>query len=945
MKENFILFDANTNSNLIIDKNDWEGVSIALTALGKDIEMVVGTTPQMLNEPITTTAIIVGTIGKSKFANELKIDTSCIQGKWESYIIQAVENPIPNVDKAIVIVGSDKRGTIYGIYEISRMIGVSPWVWWGDSVPERRENISFPSDLHIISREPSVKYRGFFMNDEAPSLSGWLTKHFPKVANPQATQGCGSLFYSQVFELLLRLKGNYLWPVMWNNSFHTDDPQNTILADKYGVVMGTSHHEHMTCADKEWNWAKLGEWNYATNRENIYKFWQNGTEARKPYESIITLGMRGQADTSILGEDAALKDNMDLMQKVLFDQREIIKNVHGSADAPPQMLALYKEVEAFYYGDGENKLDVPDDVTLMLCDDNFGHVRTLPTQEMLKRSGGFGMYYHFDYRGGPISYEWINQTPLTKIWDNMTTTYKAGIREIWIVNVGDLKPMEFPLDYFMELAYDYRTWGSSENVRFFAISWATREFGTEYAELTMNFIDDYTKILGARKAEVVLANTFSITEFYEANRVLENFIQVLEKGEKLYQLIPEYKKAAFYQMVMYPARAALYVYQTQIYAAMSLYYAEKGFIEANKYAQMAREAFQKDAEEMEYYNKELSNGKWDGIMRQNHMAYTSWDSPKITVVAEVMPDVGEVPPDSPSAPKKADLLSIFCDGLTSLDIIAQNHKAHEAYLIKHYNGKNNGRQFISGKGIYYRILCQDGNRYGDYNTPVICHKRMEHVYVESYGYVSINPSRFTCRSYIIEFIRSDSNPIEGGYDLPTGEWHVIGGYGREFDSVKLYCYDGKSFEFDEYSPELLYSFFIQNPQEYTVFFFLAPTNNHIHPTVKPISEQQRFYASLHSASGKYEKSIVNGLPEDFEVGDKTWAMGVMNNVRVVSMPSKYLNKGLNYLYINAIDSGVVIQKIVIVANKYNAQQEMISKAPPTQHFMGSYFGPPESFHF
>ena len=919
MTEKFVLFDEGNNSNLVVDQNDWEGVSIALAALSNDIKMVVGTLPEIVNEPATNTAIIVGTIGKSSIIDEIKIDTSCIQGKWESYIIQAVDNPIAGIDKGIVVVGSDKRGTIYGIYEISRMIGVTPWVWWGDSVPERKENITFPTDLKIISREPSVKYRGFFMNDEAPSLSGWLSKHFPKVANPQATQGCGSQFYTKVFELLLRLRGNYLWPVMWNNSFHTDDPENTISADKYGVVMGTSHHEHMTCADKEWNWAKLGEWNYATNREKIYKFWQDGTEARKPYESIITLGMRGQADTSILGEDATLKDNMDLMQKVLFDQREIIKNVHGTADTPPQMLALYKEVEAFYYGDGENKLDVPDDVTLMLCDDNFGHVRTLPTAEMLKRSGGFGMYYHFDYRGGPVSYEWINQTPLAKIWDNMTTTYEAGIREIWIVNVGDLKPMELPLDYFMELAYDYEKWNKPNQTGKFTQLWAMQNFGISknyILESIAKFVDDCTKILGARKAEVVHADTFSITEFDEANRVLENFQEVLTRGEQLYTLIPEHKKASFYQMVLYPARAALYVYQTQIYAAMSVYYAQKGFIEANEYAQLAREAFQQDAKEMEYYNKELSNGKWDGLMRQNHMAYTSWDSAKITVTPEVMPEVGEVPSNSPSAPPKGRPTGVFKYGITSHDIINEIYKENEDYLKEHPEEEDDD---------------------------TIC----DNVYVESDGYVSMNPSRYIEKSNPIVFKPDQKHP-EGGEWIPTAEWCVIKGYGREFDSVKVIFNDDGKNKMENYAPpDLIYSFYIQNPQEYTVFFFLAPTNNHIHATVKPISEQQRFYASL-SAPGDDDNNeyiSINGLPEDFEVGNEAWAMGVMNNVRVVSMPSKYLGKGLHYLHVSTFDSAVIIQKIVIVANKLEAKQTIISETPPTEHFMGSYFGPSESFHF
>ena len=867
MHNEFILSDGNTVADLYIDNADWDGAAIALHALQKDIEMVGGVSPQMVNDTrkLGKMAIIAGTIGKSAVIDDLaeknEIDTANITGKWESYLLQVVEAPFEGVGLALVVAGSDKRGTIFGIYEISRMIGVSPWVWWGDSVPDKKTHISFPKNLRIEQGEPSVKYRGFFLNDESPSLSGWLSKHFPKVANPQASQGCGSQFYVKVFELLLRLKGNYLWPVMWNNSFHTDDPQNTILADKYGVVMGTSHHEHMTCADKEWNWAKLGDWNYATNRENIYKFWHNGTTARKNYESIITLGMRGQADTSILGPNATLKDNMDLMQKVLTDQREIINDVHGASDAAPQMIALYKEVEAFYYGDETGKLHVPEDVTLMLCDDNFGNLRTLPTDEMRKRSGGFGMYYHFDYRGGPISYEWINQTPLPKIWDNMTAAYEGGIREVWIVNVGDLKPMELPLDYFMALAYDYETWKAPNKTKEFTHQWAAREFGADVAEVTEEVISGYLKILGARKAEVVLADTFSLTNFDEANRVLQNFEPLVAKAESIYETLPEHKKAAFYQMVLYPARASLNVYKTQIFAAWSVYLAKKGDIAANEYASMAREAFAKDAAETEYYNTELSGGKWDGIMRQNHMGYTRWNSPEIRPIPETMPETGDVLPND------------------ALPQPAPNPV-----------------------------------------EPLTLPQVPPNTYIETCGYVSMNPAR------------SAKNVPAG-----TASWTVIDGYGREFDSIKVLPMTA-SFALGEKSPTLEYDFFIQNPGKYTVNVFLAPTNNKYHFTVKPLTEQLRFSVQIDDG----EIITTSALREGFDAGhSKPWEFGVMSNVRVVAMPNpQTLTKGLHSLRICAVDAGVVIEKIVIAPPE--AKQVIVSNSPPTEHFMGAYFGPPES---
>lgn len=893
MDGGFTLFDNHFVADLYIDSGDWEGAGIALTALQKDIEMVSGKRPQILNcnHKLGTMAVVAGTVGKSAAIGHLitnnKIDVAPIKDKWESHLIQVVNKPFEGVDCALVVAGSDKRGTIFGIYEISRMIGVSPWVWWGDSVPNRQTSVCFPQDLRLVQGEPSVKYRGFFLNDEAPSLAGWMAKHFPKVVNPQATQGCGSQFYAKVFELLLRLKGNYLWPVMWNNSFHTDDPQNTVLADKYGVVMGTSHHEHMTCADKEWTWAHLGEWNYATNRENICNFWRHGTAARKNVESIVTLGMRGQADTSILGPSATLQDNMDLMQKVLTDQREIIKNVHGASDAVPQLLALYKEVEAFYYGDGTNKLHVPSDVTLMLCDDNFGNLRTLPTEEMLKHPGGFGMYYHFDYRGGPISYEWINQTPLPKIWDNMTAAYENGIRQVWIVNVGDLKPMELPLDYFMSLAYDYETWKAPNKTKEFTQQWAAREFGGATVEATEAVISGYLKILGARKAEVVLPDTFSLTHFNEANRVLAAFEPLVAKAEDIYNGLPPHKQDAFYQLVLYPARGALHVYKTQIYAAWSVYLAEKNDSQANVYAAMTREAFTADAAETAYYNQALSNGKWDGIMRQNHMGYTRWDSPEIKVTAEKMPTVGQVLPKP----------EIAGHGITKEIISETTKKAAEPPKVQGHVSESSASEASALAGSV-----------------------SANVYIETDGYVSINPSRFV-----------KNTPTDGG------QWAVIHGYGREFDSVKIMPATA-AFVPGQPSPTLVYQFHIHNPGMYAVNVFLAPTNNRWHPTVKPLAAQLRFSVQIDSG----ETSTVSGLPEGFDPGcSKSWELGVMDNTRCTAVPGAYrLSAGLHSLCITAVDPGVVIEKIVLASP--DVKPVVISNHPPTSHFMNAYFGPPES---
>jgi hypothetical protein len=455
---------------LYVDTSDYPGVIRAVGDLQQDILRVSGISPAILNSPHPhisgTRPIIIGTLGRSAAIDELvragKLDTRPIAGKWESFMIQVVESPFPNVAQCLVIAGSDKRGTIYGIYDLSEQIGVSPWYWWADVPAVHRDVLSVKAGKYIQG-PPAVKYRGIFLNDEAPSLTGWV----------KATYGnYNHQFYARVFELILRLKGNYLWPAMWNNAFNEDDPLNPKLADEYGIVMGTSHHEPMLRAQQEWKRHGTGPWDYAKNPGVLREFWDEGIQRNKDYESIITVGMRGDGDLPMSGES-----NVALLEKIVADQRKIIgERLASDPSRAPQDWALYKEVQEYY----EKGMRVPDDITLLWCDDNWGNLRRLPTEDERKRSGGAGIYYHFDYVGGPRSYKWLNTVPITKIWEQMTLAYHYGADRIWIVNVGDLKPMEFPIEFFLHLAWAPDRW-PKERISEYTRLWAGREFGPEHA--------------------------------------------------------------------------------------------------------------------------------------------------------------------------------------------------------------------------------------------------------------------------------------------------------------------------------------------------------------------------------------------------------------------------------------------------------------------------------
>jgi Glycosyl hydrolase family 115/Gylcosyl hydrolase family 115 C-terminal domain len=449
----FPLFHLNNVPDIHIDTADFPGVYRATLNLQQDLLHVTDVEPKiknMLGSTPQKTMVIIGTLNKSSFLRDLidrkKLDSAPIIGKRESFIIEVVEHPFPGVDHALVIAGSDKRGTIFGIYDLSRAIGVSPWYWWAD-VPIKKKAALYVTPGSHASGEPEIAYRGIFINDEEPALGRWAVERYG---------GFNHQFYEKVFELILRLKGNYLWPAMWWASFASDDSLNTKIADEYSIVIGTTHHEPMMRAHSEWKVIGGGPWNYATNKENLQQFWKKGILRMNDYESIVSLGMRGDGDMAMSEET-----NISLLENIVKDQRAIISDVTKKPiEQTPQLWALYKEVQDYY----DRGMRVPDDVTLLLCDDNWGNIRKLPAASDTLREGGYRIYCHFDYVGGPRNYKWINTNPLPRIWEKMNLAYEYHARKIWLVNVGDIKPMEFPISFFLDFAL--KAWEKSvaENI-------------------------------------------------------------------------------------------------------------------------------------------------------------------------------------------------------------------------------------------------------------------------------------------------------------------------------------------------------------------------------------------------------------------------------------------------------------------------------------------------
>jgi hypothetical protein len=609
------LIEKGVPASVISDTGD-KGVVRAVRDLCRDFERVSGQLPADGRKY----AVIVGTLGQSANIDKLvaggHISTGDLQGRREKYIIQTVDNPLPGIDRGVVIAGSDKRGTIYGIYELSRQMGVSPWYWWADVPPQKHPDL-YAKPGRYSDGEPAVRYRGIFINDESPAFKGWSVEKFG---------GVNSKVYEHIFELILRLKGNFLWPAMWGNALYHDDPASGGLANDMGIILGTSHHEPMGRAHEEWVYYGKGEWNYEKNAAALREFWKGGMERMKDFETVVTVGMRGDGDEP-MSEGA----NINLLQRIIKDQREIISNVTGrKAEERPQAWALYKEVQDYY----DKGMRVPDDVTLLLCDDNWGNVRKLPDINAPRRKGGYGMYYHFDYVGAPRNYKWINVTQIQRVWEQMNLTFSHGVDRLWVVNVGDLKPMEFPISFFLDMAWAPDRFNAA-NLMQYSLDWCAEQFGTQHAAEASRLLNLYTKFNSRATPELLDATTYSLTNYDEFATVVNDYKNLALAALRQYNLLPNEYRDAFDQLVLYPINAMSTLYEMYYAVAMNRKYAADYDLKANYYADLAKECFERDSILSLHYNKDIAGGKWAHQMDQVRIGYSSWNDPPTNIMPAV----------------------------------------------------------------------------------------------------------------------------------------------------------------------------------------------------------------------------------------------------------------------------------------------------------------------
>ena len=885
---------------ILVDSVDFPGVLRAVQDLQTDICKVSGTMPSCSRKiaPKSRQIIIIGTVGKNVAIDHLiqlgKINPIDITGKREKFIIQTIANPMKGIDEALVIAGSDKRGTIYGIYELSEQIGVSPWYYWADVPVRKAQNIYVKRGVYTAG-EPAVQYRGIFINDEAPALTDWCNAHFG---------GFNHQFYEKVFELILRLKGNFLWPAMWGKAFYDDDPMNAAMADEYGVVIGTSHHEPMGRAHDEWKRYGKGKWNYDTNPDVLKKYWTEGFKRLGSNESVVTIGMRGDGD-----EPMSEESNIHLLENIVKDQRSIIADVSKKdASKTPQVWALYKEVQDYY----DKGMRVPDDVTLLLCDDNWGNVRKLPLLNAPKRSGGFGMYYHFDYVGGPRNYKWLNTNQIERTWEQMHLSYYFGVDKLWIVNVGDIKPMEYPVSFFLDMAWDPNKW-NTENLNGYTISWCKQQFGEKYAAEIAELLASYTKYNARRKPELLSPSTYSLVNYSEAERVVAEYNDLSKSAMRIYDQLPAEMHDAFDQLVLFPIQACANLNEMYVAAGQNKLYAKQGRNNTNSVARKVKMLFVNDSVLTKRYHSQIANGKWNYMMSQTHIGYTNWQQPNV----QVMPYVQEI-----TVPEKADMrLTVeetenFCsqnkdeialpefDSLTDqqryIDIF-NGGKAAFDFKIKAVDGwvkisentgsvQENKRIWVSidwaklktGKhDSFLEISDANGKTFMVGITARKCEAThfSRVAFAESNGCVSIEAEHYS-RAKNNEFL----------------SWKTIPNLGRTLSGVTTFpvtaateAYNGAVLEYDV---------FLQNSGEAKLTLFLSPTLKYNE------NKGLRYAVSIDGG----EEQIVNFNQKQT---DSEWENWVANNIVHSVTIHKIEKPGLHTIRYRVLDAGVVLQKLVL----------------------------------
>ena len=940
---------------------------------GKVMQDVYGTTmakTELLQSTVSCEqAVIAVTAGKGTMAQQLVQkypELQQVEGKRESYGFYLMDHPLDGIENGLVIIGSDKLGTIYGLFHLSELLGVTPLLFWGDKGYDSYKKVYLKTkraaeekeetEKHVyiengISKEPSVKYRGFFINDEWPCFGSWTVSHY---------EGFTADMYDHVFEYLLRMKGNYLWPAMWTSSFLLDGPgmASMELADAYGIYIGMSHHEPCMRSSEEWDLLR-GEdtpygtdWSYITNKEGLLKYWEDGLKRSEGHSVFPTIGMRGERDSKLLGEEADVSENVRLLKDVLVEQRALIeKHLEKDGQKVPKLFAVYKEVEDYYFGDGSTEglrvFEALDDVTLLLCDDNFGNMRALPEARERNRKGGFGMYFHLDYHGEPISYEWVTSTPLTKIWEQMTEAYEYGIRELWIVNVGDLKFQEYPLNYFMELAYDFERLGSSarNEVGMYTDKWIKQQFGS-YMKDTMQqkvkrVLDGYIRLNGLRRPEALNDTIYHPAHYMESMKMLERCKQIEQMNQELLDALKKIgKEQCYYSTIYFPAAASVNLLKMHLYSGLNHLYASQGKAVANIMGEKMEECIALD-EKLAKEWTEFKDGKWKGMEMASHIGFVNWNDEDWRYPVR---HVVRLPEKPRLVVSRADETRSYTNQYFPKPIEVYDFCEYgvEQVVIQIANGGQGRLQWeIESECQWLNLSCLSGTT--ELQDEIVltvqkenmqAGKQMEgsfrvcagkefvpiHVRAIKRDWTEVPLDVFLPQKqmYVIDAAHY-SKKMPGTFEGQPAVFEEIENFGKYGSGMKVYPVTA-SFSKCEQAPALSYQIWVEESKEYRLALHTSPAN--------PLIYGGKLHYVVKVKGKKEQLLVVTGDGyKGGEPGCVAWEEAVLNQEHVCSI-STFLEKGCNEITVYAQEAGIVLERLIIYPKETNKKE--------------SYLGPEES---
>ena len=964
---------------IVVSGADRAGVIRVAGDLRDDIERVTGVRPVTRDDvPRNSAPVLLGTIGESPLIDDLvergKLDVRGIAGKWETSLQQVVENPLPGVRRALVIAGSDQRGTIYGAYDVSRKIGVSPWYWW-DDVPARQSDALYVLPGRHTQGTPAVKYRGFFINDENPALGRWAPTQFGAGLAPGHPGGFNSKFFSRVFETMLRLKANYLWPAVWGRAFAEDDPANHATATAYGVIMGTSHEAPMMRGIEEWNrhavpavrdpegnivtpghdpYGGTGEWSFRRNRAAIEAYWNDGVERMKEqgFEGVVTLGMRGNGDVGLPDGDG-----IELMQEIIATERRILAD-HGMSDVP-QVWTLYKEVQRYW----DKGLRAPDDVTVVFTDDNWGNMRKLPDPSLPARAGGYGMYYHFDYVGGGRNYKWVDTINIANTWEQLNTAYSYGVDRLWVVNVGDLKNEELPLQFFLDYAWkpiplkDVPAWHER---------YAAENFGSRHAEEIAEVLHTYGVLQARRKPELLnrritsgpgttvtyndQENPYFLENYREMDRVTADWQRLAREVDRIGRKLPPSHQDAYYQLVGYATKATANLYALRRAEFTNIRYAAQGRAATNDLADETGRLFDVDQSMSDYYNNELAGGKWNNFQTQPKIGYgdvarygpnAPWQQPELNNEAlpdEVFPAVQRI-----SVPEAADM-GVAIDGSDQwwpastspavLPTFSRYQSQPTQYLEVFNRGATafdyrvtSGKPWVSvsrSRGTVDKEVRLDVTvdwkraPKGTTRVPLTVTGAGRSVVVEA---VVDNSATRPSKGYV-EANGYVSVPADGTSRV-VGDWLRIPDIGRDGDGMQPTPVTAPRREPNgrPHDDRLEYTVNLTTTGPVTVWVYLSPRNN-VHYT------DGLTYAVSLDGQPPQRVNVTTATGADDTAMNKQWERNTSDNVNRTATTHVVDRPGEHVVKVWAVDPTVVVQKVVV----------------DTGGLAPSYLGPPESTH-